>query len=327
MARNFPLPEDEILDDDVLAHGRGYVKRYLSGLGQTGYLNREAYRSWYDFLFEIAISSFKWEGLPPEIDPRFIEYALLTRGLGGFFALGRGTQMWGFAAATPVGNLNLYYNPNRIMLQSPNGGVPWYRHAYYFIKGDIMYEPDAVLCWNSLSRRSFVPTIRYYARRLAHFDRTIDVNVMAQQTPFVVQTTKDTQRDAQNAMMQILGHSSTITVNEKFGDFTGISVLPTVAPYVADKLNIDKGKILDDYLGMVGVDNTNTEKRERVSDREASSNNEQIMLIRNSRLRCREEFCQKVAIMTDGDYTPTVKYAAPYRQEGTVDMGRGADVR
>lgn len=317
------IDTSEFIPEELAALGRNAVWRYQTQGTQASAMNRDAYRMWYNYLFELALSSFTWEGLPEEIDARFIEYVLLTQGLGGFFRMKRGTAMYAFAAATPVGNLNLYYNPNKVMLQSPNGGIPWYRHAYYFIKGDVMYEPDAVVLWNSLGRRSFVPTIRYYARRLAMLDRSVDTNVLAQQTPFIITSTKDTQRDAQKVAMQLMGHSPTITITDKFGDNNAVNVLNTNAPYVADKLLADKNKILDTFLAMCGIDNSNTEKRERVSDREASSNNEQIILMRNSRLSCRREFCKCVAVFTDGDVTPTVKYAAPYREDGTVDMSAG----
>lgn len=313
----------DFIPEEIAALGRESVSRWQSGMGQSARMNRDAYRSWYDYLFELALASFKWEGLPEEMDPRFIEYVLLTQGIGGFFRMKEGTAFYAFAAATPVGNLNLYYNPNKIMLQSPNGGLPWYRHAYYFLRGDVLYEPDAVPVWNSYGRKPFVPVIRYYARRLAMLDRTVDTNILAQQTPFVITTTKDTQRDAQKVATQLMGHAATITISDKFGELNAVNVLNTNAPYVADKLLADKNKILDAYLAMCGIDNSNTEKRERVSDREASSNNEQIILMRNSRLRCREEFCERVAVFTRGEITPSVKYAAPYREDGTVDMSAG----
>lgn len=315
------IDTSELLDDQIAALGRTRVHE----LQAAGY-NQVSYNYWVRHLFNLCLSMFEWEGMPPEIDTRFMEYVLCREGLGGFFAMKRGTAMWAFAQAAPVGNLNMYYNPNKVMLTPVTGGVPWYRHAYYFISGKAMYEPNAVLCWNNRARTSMMPAVRYYARRLAHIDRIIDINVSAQSTPYLVVTDEDHLRDARNFTQQLMGHSSVITVNQHFGDGTSVQALPTQAPFVADKLFELQTKLLNQFNGLIGIDNTNTEKRERVSDKEATSNNEQIMIIRKSALEEREKFCRGVATLTDGLYTPTVKYAVPYREDGNVDMSYGGAV-
>lgn len=320
------IDTSELIPEEEAALGRSYIARMQrdGGGAQLARLNRGAYKAWYNYLFTLLIGRFEWEGLPPEIDPRFVEYALATRGVGGFFAMKNGTAQWAFCPATPLGNLNMYYNPNKVMLQPVNGGVPWYRHAYYWIRGDVMYEPNAVLCWDNIARVSLIPVVQYYARRLAHLDRTVDVNLMAQQTPFILSTTKDGERDAKNLALQITGHANVIVTSDRLAEQLSTQVLNVQAPYVADKLMVDQIKMLNNYYSMIGIDNTNTEKRERMIDAEATSNNEQIMLIRQSAQRCRDEFCIKVAQLTGGQYEPVARYAAPYRLDGSVDMSGGA---
>lgn len=316
------IDTSELIPDEDAALGRSYVRRMQAGDGlQLSLLNRQAYKTWYNFLFTLYLGRFEWEGLPAEIDPRFVEYVLTTRGLGGFFNLRDGTMQWAFCPATPVGNLTMYYNPNKIQLQPVNGGVPWYRHAYYFLRGGVMVEPNAVICYDTMTRRSIIPTIKYFARRLAHIDRTVDTNMMVQQTPFIISAPESARKDAQNLAMQLTGHSNVVFSSDRFAEQVGTQVLNLNAPYIADKLLVDQVKILNTFYSMCGIDNTNTEKRERMIDAEATSNNEQIMLVRRSALRCREEFCVKVAHLTGQEYTPTVRYAAPYRLDGTVDMG------
>ena len=314
------IDTSELLPEEFLALGRSRVHEI-----QAGSWNQQSYNYWKKHLFNLVLSMFTWEGLPPEIDPRFVEYVLCREGLGGFFAMKRGTAMWAFCPAAPMGNLNMYYNPNKIMLTPVTGGVPWYRHAYYFMKGAVMYEPNAVVGWNNKARTSMMPVIRYYARRLAHIDRIIDVNVGAQSTPYLVVTDEMHRRDAENFTLQLCGHSSVITVNDKFADGVAVSTVPTTAPFVADKLFDLQVKLLNQFNGLIGIDNTNTEKRERVSDKEATSNNEQIMVIRNSCLECRKELALGIAKLTGGMYEPTVKYTVPYREDGTVDMSWGGD--
>lgn len=314
------IDTSEFMPADIRALGRSKIADI-----QSAKLNVSSYRTWFNHLFTVLLGSFEWEGLPPEIDPRFVEYVLSTGGVGGFFSLKDQTAQWAFAPAAPLGNLTMYYNPNKVVLTPVNGGLPWYRHAWYWLHGDVLYEPDCALCWDSLTRQSMLPTVRYYARRLAAIDRTIDTNMSVQQTPFILTTDQRSRGDAQRVMEMLTGHSQVLTVNQSFADAVSVDVLKTDAPYVADKLLQDQIKILNLYYSLCGVDNSNTEKRERVSDKEATSNNEQVMIVRKSRLRCRETFCQQVAHMTDGVFTPTVKYAVPYRDDGNVDMSYGGE--
>ena len=320
------IDTSEYIPEELAALGKQYIRKMQRGnsaMWSAGVMNQTTYKAWRNHLFELALSSFEWEGLPPEIDPRYIEYILIKRGCGGFFALHRGTAQWGFCPATPRGKLTMYMNPNEIQLTPPTGGEPWYRHAYYFVIDNILHKPDAALCWDRKSRAPFMPVIELFARRLAAIDRTVDVNIMAQQTPYVVTTNENGRRDAENLMMSILGHSAVLSIDERAVDSFGVNVLNTNAPYVADKLLVDQSKIVNTFLTMCGIDNTNTEKRERMIDAEATSNNENIMLVRNSRLRCREDFCMRIAELTDGLYTPTVKYSVPYQLDGSVNMGGG----
>ena len=312
----------EILyDEEDLQLGAKHLRRLASGTAQSLATNEQAYRTWYRYLFELTLAAFEWEGLPPEIDPRFMEYTLVRYGFGGFFSMREGLGFYGFAQAAPIGGYNMYYNPNKVNLIPPTGGESWIRHMYYFLRGDILYEPDAVPLWDSVSRKPLTPLLRYYARRLAHIDRTVDVNIMAQQTPYLITTTEQGRKDAEQFVAQVTGHTSNVIVNSALADSVTAGVLDLGVPYVADKLLVDQQKILNNFYTMIGVDNTNTEKRERMVSKEATSNNEQILIIRNSRLRVREDFCKKVAHFTDGRYTPTVKYCVPYRLDGTPDMG------
>lgn len=317
-------PVTEAIPDEILALGRRALKRaHSSGLK----FNQQAYRYWYNYLLDVAISAFEWEGLPPEIDPRFIEYTLCTGGVGGFFSLNRAAAMWAFAPAAPYGNLNMYYNPNSVCLTPPTGKTPWYRHAYYWLRGDVLYEPDAVLVWNNNVRSGMLTPVQYYARRLAHIDRTVDVNIGAQCTPVLITTDELHRKDAQAFAMELMGHDSVIVTDQHFADGTSVAAQQTLAPFVADKLQEAQIKELNMFYSICGIDNSNTEKRERVSDKEATSNNEAIMIVRKSRLLNRQRFCEGVAKLTDGQYTPVVKYAAPYREDGTVDMSYGGDSR
>lgn len=310
----------ELLPDDVAGLGRKYVKKW-----QALSENNRAMATWRYRLETLAMSCFRWEGLPADIDPRFIEYVLLYGGIGGMFEMANGQLA--FAPATPVGKLNMYYNPNKIQLLPINGGSPWYRHAYFFVKqlasGNILVPPDAAVCFDNLTRTPLAPIINEYARRLANIDRKVDININAQATPFLIVAEEESRRDAINLYKQLGGNEPLIIANKGISGALSASVFSTEAPYTADKMLVDQQKIINQFLTLIGVDNSNTEKRERLIDAEATSNNEEIMLMRLGRYAARRQF---VATVNDifGDTLDeeiSVHWAVPHLTEGLAEEG------
>lgn len=305
-----------LIPDEVAGLGRKFVRKWQA-LGD----NNRAVATWEYRLQSLAMSCFKWEGLPEDIDPRFIEYVLLYGGIGGMFEMGNGQLA--FAPATPVGKLNMYYNPNKIMLLPINGGSPWYRHAYYFVKelatGNILVPPDAAVCFDNETRTPLIPIVREFARRLANIDRKVDININAQATPFLIIAEEESRKDAINLYKQLGGNEPLIIANKGIAGALSASVFSTEAPYVADKMLVDQQKIINQYLTFIGIDNSNIEKKERLIDAEATSNNEEIMLMRLSRLAPRRRFAAAASEMFGRDIT--VSWAVPHLMEGVAEEG------
>lgn len=305
-----------LIPEEVAGMGKRYLKRWQA-LGD----NQQAVASWEYVLQSMAMSCFQWDGLPEDIDPRFIEYVLLYGGIGGMFQLANGGLA--FAPATPVGKLTMYYNPNKIQLIPINGGTPWYRHAYFFVKhlidGNVMMPPDATVCFDNESRISLIPILRQYARRLANIDRKVDININAQATPYMIIAEEESRKDAINLYKQIGGNEPVIIANKGIAGTLSASVFSTEAPYVADKMLVDQQKILNQCYTFLGIDNSNTEKRERMIDAEATSNNEQIMLMRLSRLAPRRRFAEQANQIFGTDIT--VRWAVPHLTEGVAEEG------
>ena len=282
---------------------------------------------------EHCLSSFKWEGFDTlELDPRYIELCMLDYGSGAFFDMSKtGAGMYAFAQMAPMSRLNLYWDPNRIRLMPANGGRSWYRHAYYWSrKTDILgldrelMPPDAVVLYDNINRRPINSILSMFARRLENIDRKMDININAQSTPIVFNVDERERKSAENYFNQITGSEPLILANRKQQANSDLqpSVLDLQAPYVADKLQATKRDILADALTMLGVDNANTEKKERMIDAEATSNNEDIMLMRRSRLETRREFAEKCNRLFGTNIS--VKYGVPHlRDNGNsgVDMG------
>ena len=77
-------------------------------------------------------------------------------------------------------------------------------------------------------------------------------------------------------------------------DLTGVDVLDTVSPYVADKIQVVKHQIWNEALTYLGIENTNTDKKERMVSPEVMGNMGDVEAQRFTRLNSRKQFCKEV---------------------------------
>lgn len=298
------------VDETDLAAGKPWLKEMLTP--SQGY-DQQQFMFWQNYLSNLAISAFEWENMPAGIDSRALEYILLNFGMGAMFAEDGGML---FAQAMAADNINMFYNPNAITLVSP-AGQTWRRHCnYYTVDGEV-HQRDAVMCFDNMMRTPLTVFIRNYAKRLAQIDRTIDVNIGAQATPWIITGPEEAKSTKKNIVRKLANHDQFISVNSSMGDIVQYEVLNTQAPYVADRLQDLKKRILDEAVTFFGADNANTDKRERVNTQEVLSNNEQIMLMRYSRLKCRKEFARYVNTVFCGvlDEPLDVHWSIPHVRE------------
>lgn len=304
---DYPIP----LAD--MAIGRNWIREKYSN--KYEYYDNQAFMFWEDYLSNIALAAFKWENLPAGIDPRALEFIFLNWGMGGLFMESGGYL---FAQCTPVDTYNLYYNPNEVTLVSPVGRT-WIRHNQpWGIAGegqDITYRPrDCVVGFDNMRRTPLNAHIKYFARRLATYDAIADLNTGAQRTPYIIRTSEQALKSNQELYSKLERNDQVLYLNDAPG--TGLpEVLQTQAPYIAEDIFNNQKKILDLAMTIFGADNSNTEKRERVQTKEAMSNNEQIMLLRRSRLMCRERFCEEVNRTFELKKPISVSWAVPHMAE------------
>lgn len=309
------VPEEDLM------LGRNHVRELLSPA--AGY-DVMQYRYWKSYLTSLALSAFEWEGMPAGIDTRAIEYILLHWGLGALFMEDGGFL---FAQCASSNMLNMYYNPNECVLTAPNGSM-WTRHAQTYVKDGELMVPDCVVVFDNMNREPLDVYIDWYSKRLATYDRIADINIGAQRTPWIITGSEETKRTRKAWVRRLFENDQYIEINSNAGGGLGEvpQVLPTEAPFVADKIFEAKQKLLNEALTLIGVDNTNNEKRERQIVDEVLANNEQISLLRRSRMECRRSFCEKANALYHLDIN--VKFAAPHISEAPINrLALGGDIQ
>lgn len=242
-------------------------------------LNRNTFNDYFNRLFELAINMFNWENLPDTVDERFLELSLCEKGYCLYF----NDDIMGNLALTCMigGELDVYRIPTRRIAFAVNG----YQAE--------RTNKDSVLIFNNYLHTPTMQTISLYAERLTAIERAIDVNVNAQKTPIAILTDEKQKKTVEEIYRKYEGNAPVI-IGAKNLDLDSIKALTTGAPYVADKLNILKRQIWNEALTFFGIENANTEKRERLVSDEITSNLGGVQAQRYVMLNAREQAADKI---------------------------------
>jgi hypothetical protein len=250
---------------------------------------------------------YEWRNLPSTIDERFLELALYSDGMAVFFR----DEVLGYLALQVMigGELDVYRVPLLRTAYATNGyNMP-------------LNATNSVIIFNNNLRTNSMLDVEMYARRLYEIERTIDVNVKGQKTPTLIKCNENQRLTLKNLYMKYDGNEPFI-FGERDLDPESIKVLQTGAPYVADKLNILKRQIWNEALTYLGIDNANTEKKERLISDEVTSNLGGVAAQRFTRLNARRKAAKQINEMfglnIEVDFREEVK--AMFKDE---DMERG----
>lgn len=247
----------------------------------SAWKNNVTYLHYYYLLKELAINMYKWEGLPDTVDERFLELTLFENGYGVFF----NDDVIGnlFLQCTIGGQLNLYRIPiNRMAYSVGNNSY----HKY-------LTEKDSVIVFNNYLHTTTHISIDMFAQKLYNISRTIDVNINAQKTPILITCDDKQKMTFKNAYQQYEGNEPFIFGYKGF-DKEAFQVLQTDAPFVADKLSIEKNRIWNEAMLFLGINNNNMDKKERQISDEVNSNLEQITMSRMVGLNSRKQGADQI---------------------------------
>ena len=261
---------------------------FLEGTGfQSNYSkDRKAIISRY-YLRKLAsacITRFKWEGMPETVDPRFIELTLFMRGLSVFYfddELERYLALRGAGVGIPDWHDNpimFQVNGNQMLNKqlSADNCVP--------IWGNNMRVPDHDL--------TFIT-----AGRLADFDMTIDQINKGARRPVLLVGDENIRSSLMAVYRQIEEGQPFIATHKSFGENLDNHVksfdLGTKASDIA-AIQIAKTRVFNEYMGFMGINNANQDKRERLVSEEVNANNSQIGIFRSDPFEARRMACKQI---------------------------------
>ena len=250
---------------------------------KTMYQNNLTFKLWFDRLVNKAVSRYEWFNLPEEIDERFLELVLLTQGKILFF-YSESLNEFVVMKSADIGPLDIY-------------NVAEIRNAYdvngYSRK---LSKDDSVIIYNNPLRTGLMMELNLYAKKLMDIDRTIDVNIKAQKTPYII-TCDESQKLTLKNMINQVNDNEELIMGDKKLDLNSLNIVPKQSPYVADKLQILKNNIYNECLTLLGVSTSNTDKKERLVETEVTANFGDTESERFVGLMMRRKACNQINAM------------------------------
>ena len=254
----------------------------MSETDLTMLTNNATYVDYLDRLKLIATSLFTWEGLDEVAGvgaSRFLELALYENGRAMFT---KDNELGHIVLkVNPDDKFNIYMLPTKVIGYS-------FEYNKEFNFDDIVYIMNNNLC------KPTIETLKLFAYRLYETERTIDTNLIAQKTPVLIEGDTKTILTLKNVYMQYSGNTPFIFGSKKFDINNKLNVLRTDAPYLIDKLELHKHEIWNEMLTFLGINNANTDKKERLITNEVDSNNELIEYYLNCFYKVRKNACDDI---------------------------------
>ena len=240
-------------------------------------------------LMNLAISVFRWENLPKGVDERMMEFWLLRDGFVGFFhdedliydPDSRAPEGYAVLPLRIGGPLDMYEYPKQ-------------RTAYSVDGTNIeCTEGNSVIIYQSYLRVPMWLTLWQYAYRLAETQRTIDINCRQQRTARVIRCDEKQRLSYLNAAKEVDQGKNWVHGDKNF-DLDAIEVLDITTPYVANEMQIYKHQLWNEALTYLGIENVNTDKKERLISDEVINNMGDVEAERFTRLNARKQACEQI---------------------------------
>lgn len=258
------------------------------------YFTSVTYSTWFNRLYNIAISRFEWLNLPDTCNEKFIEQVLFFNGVMVGY---KDTALNSFLIMPCTNNsvLDIFGYPAKVNAYGYNGYMAQNLTPYTITLGEEPTRADAALLYANYSRCPDLPAVLYFARKLTKIDRTIDVNINVQKTPYIISCGENQRLTVANMFKQVDNFEPAI-ITTKFYGLNGekpINVMDLKPPFVADKMQTLKRQVYQEALTYLGIEANTSEKAERQVTEELTANMGETESMRQSPLASRKQFCKE----------------------------------
>jgi hypothetical protein len=253
---------------------------------------------------ELALNRFKYENLPDSVDARFLEKVLLFNGVAVWYWDNDYDKLLAVSGAG-MGAYNFYENPlsfttigpgNQIILDGVAGDTFKPKQLSAYIPASDKDLPDderkqkAVGMYPNALRIPDIDIVMIYSSRLATTDRSLEINAKNARRNKVVTSTPNTQLSMRNIARQQDMGVEVIEVSGAARPEDNIIALDLgIDSSALTELSVLRSRWWNECMGLLGIDNANQDKKERLVESEVGANDAQTDSMRYVALNARRQ--------------------------------------
>lgn len=286
--------------DDSIA---GTYERGLNRRNQTSANKTTEIRFMLErILLELCMNRFDWQGFPDTVNLRWLEMCLNYDALSVFYKHPENDALLAVAGA-PHGGFNMVGEPVEYIVYGPNQE-----------QGNVSAD-DCVPIWANYLHFPEMDLIRIYADRLAEIDRTLEINALQARRTKVITVNETQGLTADNINKQINDGAAAIKVKKGVINIQDIiqNLDLGINPESITNLHIFRSREWNEIMGLLGINNANQDKKERLVAAEVSGNDDMVAIMRATRLQARQQAAKQINTMFDlnvsVDYVTTMQTA------------------
>lgn len=214
------------------------------------------------YLLKKLFGRFGFTGIPEGWDH---DYMLEVLFMDGFFVV-CDTEAGVLPLKCGLTGINVFEKPTEAVIANPVLGN--FRRTI---------DVDCVVCQLQPNYEGVYPIINRYATLLAMCDSSIAVNLMNTKATFVFGANSKAQASTFKQLYdKIACGEPAVFMKDGLSD-ENFFTMPAKQNFIADDVQILKRKIIAEFLTEIGINNTNLDKRERLTDNEVEANDQEVI--------------------------------------------------
>lgn len=249
---------DDVMKDDAL-------RDYFTLNPKKVDPNSTTYFYYMDMLFRKAMSIYEFDGIPDNWDYDYFLSVLMSQG----FICVTDTALGVIPLRCALSGINVYNHPTTAIIANP-------------VLGNLerTIDDDCTLIKISHTYRSdIMPICNRYATLLSECDASISVNLMNSKVAFIGLCSSKQVAESMKLMYDKIakGEPAVFVKGDQINS-DNILYNHVKENFIAGDVQILKRKLMSEFLTEIGVNNANTDKRERLTDNEVEANDSEIQL-------------------------------------------------
>lgn len=249
---------DEIMKNDML-------RDYFSLNPKKVDPNSTTYFYYMDMLFRKAMSIYEFENVPEKWDYDYFVTVLMSQG----FICVTDTALGVIPLRCSLTGINVYSHPTTALIANN-------------VLGSLERTIDddcTIIKMSHTYRSDIMPICNRYATLLSECDSSISVNLQNSKVAFIgLCSSKQTAQSMKLMYDTISKGEPAVFVRGDQINADSILYNHVKENFIAPDIQILKRKLMSEFLTEIGVNNANTDKRERLTDDEVQANNGEVQL-------------------------------------------------